>query len=174
MTSETQHRVLDCIRAYPGIHLRGIERLLGMSSALVHYHVRDLLAKDIIIDEELHGRRRYFDADPARSKRLSQDERDILALLREEAPMNVVLLLLDDGPMSHGELVAQTGLAKSTVTYNIDKLVAAGIVEKDEKGDAQELRLADEKRLRGLLMGHAPTPDLMRKFRRLWEDFYSD
>lgn len=165
MISETAERILGCVRRYPGIHLRGIERALGLSSPLVHYHLKELVARGLVVGERLHGYVRYFPADlPAPSP----DDRALLALLREDTPTALVLLLLDEGPLSHTDLARRAGLAKSTVTYQVDKLLEAGVLARD----AAAVRVADETRVRRLLRAHRPTPDLLARFRALWESFY--
>ncbi|MHB8586857.1 MAG: winged helix-turn-helix transcriptional regulator [Thermoplasmatota archaeon] len=173
MAASVQERILACIRTYPGIHLRGIERALSLSSALVHYHVRELERKGDIASETAHGYTRYYDREatvgPAK---IRKEDRATLAILREETPAQIIVILLDEGALPHHALVQRTGLSKSTVTYQLDKLAEEGLVEKVQGAGQWTYRVREEERLRRLLLAYRPAPDLFERFQRLWSDFY--
>lgn len=170
MSTSTADAILACVQRYPGIHLRGVERELGVSSALVHYHVKQLEAKGLLVSALVGGYLRLYPKDAARP--LAGDE--TLAVLREEVPLHVVLLLLERGSITQSELVESLGLAKSTVSYHVDKLVSRGLLVRREKASEISLRLKDARRVRKLLASYSPTPDLVEKFRGIWSDFYGE
>ena len=158
-----------CIRRYPGIHLRGLERELRMSSALVHYHVKQLEKAGKVVSAAVGGYTRYYATD---LDDMPAADRELLAVLREEVPLHVVLLLLERGETTQGDLTDALGLAKSTVSYHVDKMVARGVLERLGSGPGVRLRARDAPRLRRLLLAYEPTDDLRRRFGRLWGDFY--
>lgn len=171
--ASTQSRVLACIRKYPGIHLRAIERELGLSSALVHYHVKGLEAGGLIVSAPVGGYLRFYPKEAVEGRRgLTADDQELLAFLREEVPLHVVLILLERGPTTQADIGEDLGLAKSTVSYHVDKLVTRGLLERQERGQEKVLRVRDAGRVRRLLAHYEPTVDLQEKFRGLWEDFY--
>lgn len=170
MTKSTADEILACVKRYPGIHLRGVERELGLSSALVHYHVKQLESKGHLVSALVGGYLRLYPKNAPRP--LAEDE--TFALLREEVPLHVVLILLEKGAARQGELVESLELAKSTVSYHVDKLVSRGLLVRREQGAEVVLRLKDARRVRKLLSSYAPTPDLVEKFRDLWADFYGE
>ncbi len=172
--SPTREVILACIGRYPGIHLRGIERELGLSSALVHYHVKSLETSGEVVAAAVGGYLRFYPADLGEGRgEISDEDREVLAALREEIPLHVILLLLDGGPTPQSDLVEELGLAKSTVSYHIDRLVARRLVERVEKASGERvIRVRDAARVRRVLTRYAPTADLIEKFRALWEDFY--
>lgn len=167
---EVRKRVHDAVRRYPGIHLRGLERQLRVSAPLVQYHVRKLAEAGFVEAHEQGGYLRFYPTDKARDVRVTAQDLPLVGLLREEVPLHVALLLLDRGPLSHGELVAAAGVAKSTLSYHLAKLAEAGVVER-EPGSAR-VRLADRDRIYRLLLAYEPTPDLRDAFADLWGDLY--
>lgn len=166
---EVRQRVYDAIARYPGLHLRGLERQVGVSAPLVQYHVRRLEEAGFVESREQGGYVRFYPTPKARSGRLSLADQALVGLLREQVPLHIVLLLLDEGPLTHGELVERVGVAKSTLSYHLAKLAEAGIVE---RGEGPAVRLCDRDRVYRLLLAHAPTPDLLDAFAKLWDDLY--
>lgn len=160
-------QVYEAVRRYPGIHVRGIERNLGVSAPLVQYHLKHLVDEGFVEAHDQGGYSRYY---PRREVRVRDEDVPLLGLLREEVPLHVTLLLLDHGALTHGALVERMGLAKSTVSYHLAKLAEAGIVER-EPGSAR-IRLAEGHRIRELLLAYNPTPDLLDTFADLWSDLY--
>jgi predicted transcriptional regulator len=163
-----RRRVYRHVLQYPGIHLRGVEHQLGISSALASYHLHELEKGGWLRSYEMQGYTRWFPGRRSREATLTRRERRMLGLLREEAALQVTLLLLERGEMTHGQLVEELGLAKSTVSYHLAKMERAGLVRRREEA----VTLADVDLAESLLLRFEPTPDLLGRFRRLWEDLY--
>lgn len=164
-----RRRVYDAVRRYPGIHVRGIERELDTSAALAQYHLRKLAEDGYVEAHEQGGYARYYPTDKGKSASVMPEDMPLVGLLREEVPLHVTLLLLDR-PMTHTELVDQTGVAKSTMSYHLAKLAEAGIVERIPR--EATLRLVDRERIYRLLLAYRPTPSLLDAFADLWRDLY--
>lgn len=167
---DVRKRVYDAIRRYPGIHVRGLERNVGVSAALVSYHLRKLVEEAFVEAHDQGGYARYYPTSKGKSARVTGEDLPLVGLLREGVPLHVALLLLDHGPLTHGELVEKLGVAKSTVSYHLAKLAEVGMVERVPGGP--KLRLAERDRIYRLLLAYTPTPDLLESFAGLWEDLY--
>ncbi len=162
----TRQRILDAVRRYPGIHLRELARELGMSIALVEYHVPFLQRNDLLITESDGSYTRLY---ATGENAVPADRRPWLAVLRQEHPLRIVLALLgEDGPVRHGALHTTTGLGKSKLSFHLRKLESAGIVEKTPDGFA----LVDRETTKRLLLRHRPTSDLRDRFAAFWAGFY--
>lgn len=168
--ANTRKLVYDVVRRYPGIHLRGIERQIDVSAALAQYHLRKLAEDGFVEVHEQGGYTRYYPTRKGKSAAVTPQDLPILGLLREEPALRIVLVLLDQGPLTHTRLVERTGMGKSTLSYHLAKLAAAGIVERVPRQPA--LRLADRDRVYGLLLTYSPTPDLLETLSDLWRDLY--
>jgi predicted transcriptional regulator len=163
-----RRRVYRLVLQYPGVHLRGVEQQLGISSALASYHLRELEKGQWLRSYEMEGYLRWFPGPRSREAALTRRERRLLGLLREEAALQITLLLLERGALRPAELVGLLGLAKSTVSYHVAKMERAGLVRRR----SDEVLLADAELAETLLLRFEPTPDLIARFRRLWEDLY--
>ena len=100
----------------PGVHLRMLSRLAGLSLNTTRYHIHNLEK-----DGEIHCQKEggYLRAYPSWVK----DERTmkVYALLQQKAARKVLLALSSQGrtdgpPMTNGAISDSTGLSKSTVS----------------------------------------------------------
>lgn len=168
---DTRARIYDAVRRYPGIHIRGIERETGLSAQLVLYHLKRLTDDAFVELNEQGGYTRYYPTSKGKSAAVTPADMPLIGLMREEVPLHIALLLLDNGAMTHGDLVVATGVAKSTLSYHLAKLAEAGVVER-EGGGSTKLRLVDRDRIYRLLLTYRPTEDLLDAFSTLWRDLY--
>lgn len=154
-------RILALVRRYPGLHLREVARQLDTSVALVEYHVPALLDEGLLERLESEGTHRLFPAHEG-------FPRQALAAIRDAKRLHIVLCLMEHGAMRHTTLVEKTGYGKSTLSFHLKRLMAAGVVRKKDT----EYDLVDAAVTRRLLDRHRPTPDLTDRFGRIWGDLY--
>lgn len=167
---DNRKRVYDAVRRYPGIHIRGVERALGLSSPLVQYHLRKLEEEGYVEAHEQGGYRRFYPTSKGKSAALVREDLPLVGLLREEVPLHIVLLLLDRGPLTHTQLVQELNIAKSTVSYHLAKLAAANVLTREP--GTPKLRLVERDQVYRLLLTYQPTPDLLDAFADLWGGLY--
>ncbi len=165
-----RHRVHQSIRKYAGIHVRGIERQLGVSAPLVQYHLKKLVEAGYVEAKEQSGYTRYYPTAKSQAVTVTDADLPILGTLREAVPLHIALILLDHGPQTNGQLAQRLGLAKSTTSYHLAKLAQVGIVVR--AGDSTAIELADAEGVHRILLAHEPTPDLLDAFADLWSDLY--
>jgi len=150
----------------PGVHLRELQRLLGMSFNSTRYHVDKLTTAGEIIRVEEGGYSRLYPAG------ISEAERAIFTLVRGETDRKILASLVADPILSNKQLCELTQLAKSTVSEHMTGLVRAGIVKTRQVAEncvAYELERPEQIRL--LLKGQ--NPSLLKKasdrFIDLWD-----
>jgi len=167
---EMRTRIFDLVHRYPGLHLRDIQRRASTSAALAEYHLNLLEKWGLVKSTKEHGRRRFF---PARSPRiaLSKDDQRVISLMRQRIPLGIVLLLLEGEQATHGELSTALNVHKSTMTYNLRKLIDAGVVL-PALADGRALSLCDREHVLTLLRAYEPSPDLIGAYAQLWENLF--
>lgn len=170
--ASVRQRVYDAVRRFPGIHLRELERQIGESAALCHYHVEKLIEEGFVDADEQGGYLRFFPTAKGKAASVTARDRVWLGLLRENVPLHIVLVLLDEGPLAHSEIVGKVGVAKSTTSYHLGKLADGGIVEREP--GSKKLRLVDRERTYRLLLTYRPTPTLIEAFADLWQGLYGE
>ncbi len=163
-------RVLAAIQDFPGIHFRGIVRELDTSTALVRYHIQHLIDDGEIRQVQVGGYTRYFPVEEYRE--LTDEEKEMLNVLRQEKPLEIVLELLELGSMQHKDLHELTGGSKGTLTYHLNKLVDAGIVRRVPSGEDRGFHLEDPEHVRELLIRYEPESDILDHVHDLWEDLF--
>ncbi|WP_435359786.1 winged helix-turn-helix transcriptional regulator [Haloarchaeobius sp. DFWS5] len=165
--TEPRHRIEHAIDEQPGVHFNELVRSLPFAAGHVQYHVRDLVADESVVRDELFGRTHYFPPG------YDEFERSAIALVRRETSRDVLATLIEEEEARPGELADAVGVARSTLEHHVDNLRAAGLVEKER--DARNrvtLVLADPNRTADLLADVTPTlPDrLVDRFTRLVDD----
>lgn len=123
-----RRRIVERVRSDPGVHFNALVRGLDMSPGQVQYHLGRLLG-DRIVAEDCYGRTQYYPPS------FDAWERRALALLRRETSADVVAVLLESGETPATEVVERVGIARSTLSWHLDRLVDAGLVT--ERRDAR-------------------------------------
>jgi len=84
-------RIVDLITQNPGLHMSKIAELTAMRTSHVEYHLNYLEKKNILIAvKEGEYYKRYYLA----SSGMSEQEKKMIALLRQEFPLRIVAFLL--------------------------------------------------------------------------------
>ena len=126
--SETRERIADRVAADPGIHFSELVRELNLAPGQVQYHLRRL--DDRVVAADLYGRTHYYPS--------TVDERDrrVLAALRRETARDALAVLLRRGPTPPATVADELGVARSTLEWHLDRLVAEDLVRKsrDRRG----------------------------------------
>lgn len=164
----TRRRLYAVVKEYPGIHVREAARQLGTSMALVEYHLALLREHGLVRVSKEDGYARLY---PTDAPAPSASERERIGLLRQRLPLRVTLTLLDDGPAKHKDLAEALGLGKSTLSFHLRKLEAAGLVARDAEG---RFAVRDPPRVLRLLLAYPPTQDLRQAFADVWLSLYGD
>lgn len=147
---ETRRRLFAFILDQPGAYLREIQRALDMPMGALEYHLGQLEKAGVItvLHEE---NKRFFPA------RMDAADKRGLSLLRQESLRRLVMQLLEHPGAAHKDILALTGLAASTLTFYMAKLVAAGLVERKREGRESHYWLVDPTHVYGLLVTHRPS-----------------
>lgn len=159
MRAKIRQLILD----FPGLHLRELARQADTSLHLVQYHAQRLQDDgDIHISLE-GGKVRVFPPE------LSKVERAVMGALRDKQRSRIVLTLLEEGELAHGDLVRRLKIGKSTLSFHLRTLVEQGVVQRDEG-----LRLRDEAAVRDLMGRYRSTPDAADRMAGIWGSIYKD
>ena len=168
---EMRRRILDLVHRYPGLHLRELQRRAQTSVMLVEYHLNVLERLDLVTSSDEGGYRRFF---PARGARvpLGKQEKTWLGMLRQPVPLGIALYLLEHEHAQHKDLTDVVPVTKSTLTYHLKNMEAAGLLVRHPPGTGRELRLADPARVLALLRAYEPTPDLVAAYGEMWDEIF--
>ena len=121
--TDVRRRVREHVRTNPGVHFNELAQNLDIATGQAQYHLRRLGRRDEVVAERIRGRTHYFDPE------YDAWERRMLSLYRRETARALITLLLDEGQLPAATIADRLDLARSTVSWHIDTLSEAGIVE---------------------------------------------
>ena len=163
-------QVLQAVRRYPGIHVREIERRLGLPSRLAAYHLEQLQADGEVQCMHEPGFARYF---PSLGKpKWTRREMQFLGLMRHSVALRITVLLLSEGGLPQGQLAKRLDLAKASASYHLALLEKAGLTQVRRDGRKRIYSLVDPAHVRGLLANFTPIPEDLDTFTSIWNDLF--
>ena len=119
----SRRRIYECVTTNPGAHLRELARRCTMPLGTSLYHLDYLESAGMIVSRRDGRYKRYFG-----SHSIGRREKEVLSLLRHEAPRRLTQALLDRGAATQRELCDSVGVSRSTVSFHLNRLVADGVV----------------------------------------------
>ncbi len=122
--TEQRERIHEYIATNPGEHFSGLARALNLAPGQVQYHIKKLRCQDRVIKEHLYGRTHYY------TPGYDAWERGAIALLRRETARDVLIYLLDEGPSKPTTVADALDIARSTLEWHLDHLVAQELITK--------------------------------------------
>jgi len=175
LEQETRRSIFECIRNYPGIHLREVARRTGLKLSLVDYHIRGLIKREMLVQIKEDGYRRFYVLDHPGTGRLSisSQHRRMMHLLRQKVPLDIVTILLEKESCTHGEMLSLLGISGSTLSYHLSRMRQAGLVERSRSPRGNTFRLSRPAEVLWLLKkGNIKHPTVVDGFISLWKEFY--
>jgi len=143
---ESRRRIYDLIQSRPGTYLREMERELDMQVGMLTYHLRVLTEAGLVRTEGEGTRQCYF---PMEGFILA--DRKMLSHLRNRSSRDILMYVLDRGTITFTELRSALGVSKSTLSYHLKRLSAAGLVVISKAGE-MTIHVADPEKMGSLLV----------------------
>jgi predicted transcriptional regulator len=121
--SVNRQRARILISLFPGIHLRELQRLLNISFNTARHHVDTLFKSGEIERQEEGGYSRLY------PKGTSLGDKALFSSARSPTKRVILLTLLERAHLSNKQLSELTGLAKSTISEQVQSLLDSHIVD---------------------------------------------
>jgi predicted transcriptional regulator len=162
----TRQKIYDLIESKPGIHLSKIAETLSMRLSLVQYHLQKMEKEQrVVAVTDVGYYKRYYIAGSTRGPQ----ERNIVSLLREPIPLQIVLYLLKHPNAKHKEILAQFSVTSATLSYHLNKLMNLGIVDAPLYAEDKGYSVLNHHEIISLLKKHRLIP-LTQSFEDIWDD----
>jgi predicted transcriptional regulator len=172
---KTRKDLYDFVRKNPGFHLREISRSLDLSITLADYHLRFLERHELITSSMDGEYKRFYprslpgqaDLRPA----LSDQERQVLAFLRQPVPLRVINFLMEREAATHKEMLEQVPVSPSTLSHHLKKMQAARVIDRSDPPE-RGYRIASPKEVARLMATYElASADQIDTFIRVWGEF---
>lgn len=119
-----RNRVIDGIALNPGIHLRGLQRVIGCAMGALQYHMKSLESDGFVISTRIGNSKHFFISDFSQN----EDIRTLTALSRNPTISSILVEIVTKGQVTQAELSRVLSLDKSLISYYISSLLKADIL----------------------------------------------
>jgi len=162
---ETRERISEYIRTNPGLHLRGIVRRMSLSVGVVEYHVHRLLRAGRIAFVSFGSKKMYYSPG-----RLNERDINLIVTLRDRVTRSIVLQLISRPGLRFTDMLADLGTSKSTLSFHLNRLVRAEILDQDVVGREKFFWVADPEYVTRTLVSFHETfvDDAVDRFIETW------
>lgn len=162
---EARKRIVEFVRANPGLHMRELASRLAMAVSTLEYHCYQLVKHGHLVTRESAGFKAFYPGEG-----MDRRDKDILYLVRHEAPRRVCSHLLLNPGATPKEIRAALGLTAPTLSFHLNKLRAAGVVREEAAGRTKNLFVEDPERVASILVTYKASflDDAVDRFAAAW------
>ncbi|MFC6992694.1 winged helix-turn-helix transcriptional regulator [Haladaptatus sp. GCM10025707] len=128
--------VFSVIRESPGICMSAVAVRADIPLSTTRHHIRVLERGNLVAETKIRGKRRVYASNATNI--------ELAAALADEATAAVLDALSRLGPVSVSALADDLARDPSTVTHHLQRLAAAGLVERERQGRVVINALAGE------------------------------
>lgn len=139
---ENRRLIYRAVSEYPGLHFRGIQEKIGLSTGVLEYHLDYMVKKGLLSLTQDGNKVRYFV-----SKEVTHADKQTLAILRQDMPRRIVIHVIMNPGASFGDILEEFSVSKSTLSFHIKKLVEADIFISEKKGRSVVYKVRDPERI---------------------------
>jgi predicted transcriptional regulator len=146
LENRRRSKIYATIQKNPGVHIRQLQRILGMPLASLQYHLNYMARRSVVIEEKSEHYTRYY------YKPLEAEDKKVLSVLRQKRMREIVMLILVNKKAKYRFIVETLKLSPSTVSFYLKYLLNDCIVERTKIGYENIYTLKDEERIAKILI----------------------
>jgi predicted transcriptional regulator len=160
-----RRRIVEHVREHPGLHLRALAEALAMPVSTLEYHCYHLVRHGHLTTREEGAFKAFYPAEG-----LDRRDKDILYLVRHEAPRRICTFLLLNPGATPGDLKPATGLSGPTLSFHLAKLRKAALLREEPAGRTKRLFIEDPERVASVLVTYRRSfvDDAVDRFSEAW------
>lgn len=162
---QARKRIVEFVRESPGLHMRELAARLEMPVSTLEYHCYQLAKHGHLVTREAAGFKSFYPGEG-----MDRRDKDVLYLVRHEAPRRICSHLLLNPGATPKDLKAVVDLAAPTLSFHLNKLRAAGVVREEPAGRTKRLYVEDPERVANLLVTYRKSflDDAVDRFAAAW------
>jgi len=128
--NENRINIISQILNNPGIHHNELLRTCNLQKGQLQWHL-EILLKNHIIQKENQGQYALYYA----NNKLVESTQNLNEGIIESSPTNKILDIIRENPgINYTHIAKKMNLARNTITYHMDKLIDANLIEVLKKG----------------------------------------
>lgn len=158
-------RIVDFVRASPGLHMRELAARLDMAVSTLEYHCYQLVKHGHLATRESGGFKAFYPGEG-----IDRRDKDILYLVRHEAPRRICSHVLLNPGATPGDIKQVLGVSAPTLSFHLNKLRSAGVLRDEPAGRTKHLYVADPERVANILVTYRASflDDAVDRFAAAW------
>ena len=121
---ELRKKIHDFIRKNPGLHMRELSRRLNIPKTTLLHHLKFMRKQELITINEIDGYQRIYV-----TKINGTKEKEILNLLRQKIPRQILLYLVIKTHCSQKELCDALEKSPAVISYHLNKLRKMDLID---------------------------------------------
>lgn len=164
---DIRKRIYECITASPGIHFREVQRRTSLAIGSLDYHLHFLVKHGLIRVERERKITRYYPM----TRNWDEEERRLLALLRQQHIRHILLHLLRRKRATPSVLAAALGLSRPTLSWYLRTLADQHVIAYVQKGRFRSYRIREPRKILEYLIVYRKSffDDMVDNFIDTWE-----
>lgn len=140
--NDTRRRIFEQVRQMPGSSIADIATSVGVSHSTASYHLDKLLGFNLVTSTADGNKVRYF----VNGGVFTEEERRVVASLDHPETRRVLATIVKNPMCYRAELTTLLGVSPPTVSWHLERLVSAKLVQEQRVGRHRQL-FADRKRV---------------------------
>ena len=162
--------LFNIIKENPGLHFRELQRLSGLATGVLQYHLSYLERKKLIKSVRDGKFLRYFTVFESRFK--EPVDREMLSLMRRPILSKIINYLREHNKATNKELAEFLGLKPPSICFHMKILTEKGIVGKKSEGRVTYYFLhAPEEILKEKIKEEHLLDRAVKNFVEIWDEF---
>ncbi|MCW4009485.1 MAG: winged helix-turn-helix transcriptional regulator [Candidatus Bathyarchaeota archaeon] len=129
LNQPTRLEIYNYVKSNPGVHFRGICDELDLSVGVVQYHISVLEHAGLLTSHIDGQNKRYFENNVYEAADVA-----LISLLRHETAGKILAALSEGKGVLHRDLACSLGLSSQAITWQMNKLKDAGLVNAEKVG----------------------------------------
>jgi predicted transcriptional regulator len=134
----TRLKIYNFIKANPGVHFRGICDNISLSVGVVQYHLSVLEHAGLIEAYRDGQNKRYFE-----SHVLTMANMQLVSFMRHGTSGKILTILAQNDSAFHKDIARVVGISPQAVTWHMNQIKKAGLVNAEKLGINVKYRLND-------------------------------
>lgn len=130
LENEARETIYDEVTRSPGISMSEVAKRTGIPLSTVRYHTWVLNKEDALEEDKIRGKRRLFPT------MMDRERMELSAALEDDATARMLNTVHENEPASVSELAESLDRSASTVSYHLQRLHDAGLIERERDGGA--------------------------------------
>lgn len=135
LENDARRTIYDEVTRSPGISMSEVAERTAIPLSTVRYHTWVLNKEDVLDEAKIRGKRRLFPT------MMERERKELNAAMEDDATARMLETVQRQEPASVSELAESLDRAASTVSYHLQRLQDAGLVEREREGGATVTRL---------------------------------